>query len=49
VGLGEDNGMYTEKGVVKFGVPLTIVVFAVTVLDMCLVVLDRLVVGCSGG
>ena len=31
VGVGEDNGMYTEKETIKFGVPFTIVLFIITV------------------
>lgn len=31
VGQGEDNGMYTQREVVRFGLPLTAVVFIVTV------------------
>ena len=27
----EDNGMYTEKETIKFGVPFTIVLFIITV------------------
>lgn len=32
VGLGEDNGLYTEKETVRFGVPFTAVLFVITVL-----------------
>lgn len=32
VGLGEENGLYTEKETVKFGVPFTAVLFVITVL-----------------
>lgn len=32
VGLGDDGGMYTDKEVMKLGIPLTAVVFVVTVL-----------------
>lgn len=32
VGVGEENGMYTEKETVKFGVPFTIVLFIITLL-----------------
>ena len=31
VGIGEDNGMYTEKETIKFGVPFTFVLFIITV------------------
>ena len=32
VGLGEENGMYTQKEVMKLGLPLTIVVYVICVL-----------------
>lgn len=32
VGMGEDNGLYTEKETVKFGIPFTIVIFIITIL-----------------
>ncbi len=32
VGLGDEGGMYTDKEVMKLGIPLTVVVFIVTVL-----------------
>lgn len=32
VGLGEDNGMYTQKEVIRLGVPLTIVIYIICVL-----------------
>lgn len=31
VGIGEDNGMYTEKETIKFGVPFTFVLFIIIV------------------
>jgi di/tricarboxylate transporter len=31
VGVGEENGLYTEKETVKFGVPFTAVLFIITV------------------
>ncbi len=33
VGLGEDNGMYTDKHVIKLGIPLTAVVFIIVILE----------------
>lgn len=33
VGLGEDNGMYTDKDVIKLGIPLTVVVFIIAILE----------------
>jgi di/tricarboxylate transporter len=30
VGTGEENGMYTEKETIKFGVPFTLVLFIIT-------------------
>lgn len=32
VGQGEENGMYTQKETIRLGIPLTVVVFIVTVL-----------------
>lgn len=32
VGMGEDNGMYTEKETIKFGVPFIAVIFIITIL-----------------
>jgi len=34
VGLGEDNGMYTDKDVIKLGIPLTAVVFIIVILEI---------------
>jgi di/tricarboxylate transporter len=31
VGVGEDNGLYTEKETVKFGVPFTFVLFFIAI------------------
>lgn len=33
IGLGEDNGMYTDKHVIKMGIPLTAVVFIIVIFE----------------
>jgi di/tricarboxylate transporter len=34
VGLGEDNGLYTDKDVIRLGIPLTVVVFIIVILEI---------------